>query len=848
MALVSTICPECKASIKLDDSKPFGFCLSCGAKIAFCVSVGKADSSNTGTNNSQALISNYMNLAVSASKAKNQEQCELYCNKIIELDFNNYAAWALKASAAGWQSSLNNLRIEEMIQCYGKAIQFAQTADKKEMIKNTAKEDFRDIIDAIFKLQGDRFAKWPDAEESLAIVNFNKRVLDCTNSFFSNVCPVDIEYLLHPAAMKVNNCAVAAFDKAKLEFNNDNDGHPSDYALKLFIERCGYIESVYNAALIMYQNDYENIRITCDNLIVLHNSCINAKSYSATYVGDPIGWYYQTSQSLTDSAVAARRKQISIYESKKREAQRKKEEEAAQAQRNRIKAYWDRHPVKKELLTKESNGLGEEVRQLEKEIADIEKGPDVIALKDEIAALRAERQALGVFSIKEKKALDDKINKLESDLKNYVNGEKTRLQNLIAPKKARISVISNELRKDRTQAEINSPDMVRPKTLSPKHEEIPVIPLPQRFGENEWHPAGDGLHEFRIYKFNPEKPSVGFEYRNWATGKIAASYNGNINMEADKSYTALDTDYKIVKIAINEKGDYEFVFMIKLMQDGKLKSERRISFAVPLKGKTGIEPLKAAEEYIIGRLKTVSDIAKIDSVTKSNDPNGKLGKPGEYISLIYFSSPLVDASYANNNSLDVIKIGKNCGGCIEVYTSPVYAEKRVQYLKKNFNSMEGSIKALNNIVIRISYKISGELQQKLAKETEDAILGKTAADPKQAAKSPGDLSSGSDVWHNCPDGKNEFRACLFSPAGPKIRMEVRDKVSKNIIGYWEHKYDLDLSCGNGVTIGTEHRIDNIKRAEYDGFSFRYYFIYLFNGKKMREEPVIISIYPDTLTK
>lgn len=34
MALVSTICPECKASIKLDDSKPFGFCLSCGSKIA----------------------------------------------------------------------------------------------------------------------------------------------------------------------------------------------------------------------------------------------------------------------------------------------------------------------------------------------------------------------------------------------------------------------------------------------------------------------------------------------------------------------------------------------------------------------------------------------------------------------------------------------------------------------------------------------------------------------------------------------------------------------------------------------------------------------------------------------
>ena len=73
MALISATCPECHASIKLDDSKPFGFCLSCGSKIAIVTLVNPQSNLDSNSN----VINNYMELAESAKKSGNNAQCEM---------------------------------------------------------------------------------------------------------------------------------------------------------------------------------------------------------------------------------------------------------------------------------------------------------------------------------------------------------------------------------------------------------------------------------------------------------------------------------------------------------------------------------------------------------------------------------------------------------------------------------------------------------------------------------------------------------------------------------------------------------------------------------------------------
>lgn len=53
-----------------------------------------------------AKIANYYTIAESACDAGNQKEAENYCNKVIEIEPNNYKAWLLKGCAAGLQSTL----------------------------------------------------------------------------------------------------------------------------------------------------------------------------------------------------------------------------------------------------------------------------------------------------------------------------------------------------------------------------------------------------------------------------------------------------------------------------------------------------------------------------------------------------------------------------------------------------------------------------------------------------------------------------------------------------------------------------------------------------------------------
>ena len=79
-------------------------------------------------------IKNYLEMASSAYEAGNKSESETYCNRIIEIEPQNYEAWFMKGRAAGWQSTLANIRIEESVQCFSKAVDYAPE-DKAEEIK-----------------------------------------------------------------------------------------------------------------------------------------------------------------------------------------------------------------------------------------------------------------------------------------------------------------------------------------------------------------------------------------------------------------------------------------------------------------------------------------------------------------------------------------------------------------------------------------------------------------------------------------------------------------------------------------------------------------------------------------
>ena len=91
-------------------------------------------------NPNQQQLDNILVLAASAYEADNKAEAENYCNQAIVLDAMCYKAWMLKGKAVGWQSKIDNLRIEEAAHSFCKAIDFAPQ-EEKEDLKNQAAEE-----------------------------------------------------------------------------------------------------------------------------------------------------------------------------------------------------------------------------------------------------------------------------------------------------------------------------------------------------------------------------------------------------------------------------------------------------------------------------------------------------------------------------------------------------------------------------------------------------------------------------------------------------------------------------------------------------------------------------------
>ena len=142
-------CEMCGSTDLLKQDGVF-VCQTCGTKYSLeeakkMMIEGTVDvSGSTVKVDNSASIKNFYTMAVSAYEAENKAEAENYCNKIIEIEPENYEAWFLKGKAAGWQSTLAKLRIEESVQCFSKAIDYAPE-DKVEEIKKQAADEISNL-------------------------------------------------------------------------------------------------------------------------------------------------------------------------------------------------------------------------------------------------------------------------------------------------------------------------------------------------------------------------------------------------------------------------------------------------------------------------------------------------------------------------------------------------------------------------------------------------------------------------------------------------------------------------------------------------------------------------------
>lgn len=278
-------------------------CQSCGTKYSVeeakkMMVEGTVEVAGTVKVDDSAKIDNYYTMAENAYDASNKQEAENYCNKIIEIDPSNYKAWFLKGKAAGWQSTLRNIRIEESVNCFTKAIDNAPE-EEVEDIKEEAASEISSLSTALMRLSCDNFAKYPSEDNKADILN-NLRLAKIYSLLLLSKCGVQpTEFYKEVATMM--NIAVCDAWKNVITDDYQHSEHPSKYIWEQFKARCFACISIITEAINLSDDDKQADIQRYKNLILITDELVKSCSYRYSNGGYIREW------SLTDEA-----KQVNI--------------------------------------------------------------------------------------------------------------------------------------------------------------------------------------------------------------------------------------------------------------------------------------------------------------------------------------------------------------------------------------------------------------------------------------------------------------------------------------------------------------------------------------------------------
>lgn len=258
-----------------------------------------------------ASIENYFKMAESAYESSNQKEAESYCNKIIEIEPENYKAWLLKGKAAGWQSTLANIRIEESVNCFTKAVDNAPEDDKYR-VKKEASQEIENLSTALMTMCCNNFAKFASEDNAASILNNLKRTQLYSLVLLAK-CGVSADGFKTNIATRINNAAIDAWNNNIYSDYMGVDGHPSKYQWERYIKQGDYVLLLLQTAIDLCDDDDKSDVVRYKNMIGVQDKLINSWSY--TYSNG--GWVKD--YSLTDEAKQLRTDKIMEWHGKIKE-------------------------------------------------------------------------------------------------------------------------------------------------------------------------------------------------------------------------------------------------------------------------------------------------------------------------------------------------------------------------------------------------------------------------------------------------------------------------------------------------------------------------------------------------
>lgn len=417
------------------------------------------------------MIDNYLEMADNAFDAGNNQEAEAYCNKIIEINPTHYEAWLIKGEAAGWQSTLKYPRLSESVSAFTKAIEYAPPEEKSSVIQ-IVKLQFNNLSTALVNLRGDLFVKIPDAEETTGFISDIASILNSAIQLINQAhISIPATDLTAPMTSAICTAVLNAYSKVIFpDYNgdpNDPNDRPNKYRWQKYINRIDNCITLIEKAISLCPNDYKSNIDMYESLITLQNNAIKSCAWDYRYDYNlSYNKFWYVSWTLTNESIATRKGYIYNYEKKIKEIKKalaKKEEEERE---QRIKDYWDSHKEERDALESEKKSLNSQKAQYIDEISQLQQqknGVDalvrLIQVQKTIEQLTAEKKSLGLFKLKEKKAIQEKIDAQvinKNNLKGQVAAQQQEIEQKIIPIRAklneaidRLNEIDDELTKNR---------------------------------------------------------------------------------------------------------------------------------------------------------------------------------------------------------------------------------------------------------------------------------------------------------------------------------------------------------------------------------------------------------------
>lgn len=257
-------------------------CQTCGTKYSVeeakkMMVEGTVEVAGTVKVDDSAKIANYYTMAENAYDASNQKEAESYCNKIIEIEPNNYKAWLLKGRAAGWQSTLANIRVEESVNCFNKAIDNAPE-DKVEEVKKVASDEISKLSLALITLCCDNYSENGSINNANTIKK-NVQAVKLYSLLFLAKCGVKVTDLNASIALKINRAVVSAYQNDIKKDYWGSTGHPSKVAWDRYTEQCWAAIDLINLAINLSDDDGTADKTRYENKIFILKELESSGSY-----------------------------------------------------------------------------------------------------------------------------------------------------------------------------------------------------------------------------------------------------------------------------------------------------------------------------------------------------------------------------------------------------------------------------------------------------------------------------------------------------------------------------------------------------------------------------------------